>query len=161
VQLRASRNTCVIPDIYILSCFALFCSSFWLLAPRLLNFISNMQQVFSIFNALLRVGLLPVVLAAPAPQADYAQQSGPLAGIDTPIPTVTSISGSLYGPQSLLGEIAQASPVSGGDSAVVSDYPLVNGQEANSDLGLYLDFNSVPNPQPIRGDGGQTQPGPR
>jgi hypothetical protein len=69
-------------------------------------------------------------------------------------------SGSLYGPQSLLGEIAQPSLVSGGDSAIVSNYPLADGQDADSNLGLYLDFNSVENPQPIGGSGEQTDPGP-
>lgn len=40
----------------------------------------------------------------------------------------------------------------------------MNGQEADAELGLYLDFNSAtfPNgPQPIRGDLGATDPGPR
>ena len=77
-----------------------------------------------------------------------------------PSPTVTSASGSLYGPESLLGEVAKPSSLSGGDSAIVSNYPLVNGQEADKNLGLYLDFNSVENPQALRGDGGQTDPGP-
>jgi hypothetical protein len=120
----------------------------------------TMQQVTRMFNALLAAGLLPTVLAAPAPQMDYGENSGPVGGIDPPIPTVTAASGSLYGPESLLGEIAQPSPVAGGDSAIVSNFPLVNGQEADSDLGLYLDFNSVENPQPIRGEGGQTDPSP-
>jgi hypothetical protein len=106
-------------------------------------------------------GLLPAVFAAPAPQAtNYGENPGPFAGIDNPMPTQTTASGSLYGPQSLLGEIAQPSPISGGDSAIVSDYPLVNGQDADSNLGLYLNFNSVENPQPIRGSEGQTDPGP-
>lgn len=43
----------------------------------------------------------------------------------------------------------------------MSDPELVNGQEADADLGLYLDFNSVDVPQPIRGDLGATDPGPR
>lgn len=107
------------------------------------------------------VGLLPALLAAPAPQVtSYGENPGPFARIDNPIPTQSTTSGSLYGPQSLLGEIAQLSPVSGGDSAIVSNYALVNGQDADSILGLYLDFNSVENPQPIRGREGQTDPGP-
>lgn len=47
---------------------------------------------------------------------------------------------------------------------MVADPELVNGQEADADLGLYLDFNSAtaPNgPQPIRGELGSTDPGPR
>ncbi|TAQ90162.1 hypothetical protein B7494_g1458 [Chlorociboria aeruginascens] len=101
------------------------------------------------------------VLAAPAPQMSYGENTGPVGGVTPPIPTVSTTSGSLYGPSSLLGEIAAPSPVSGGDSAFVTDFPLVNGQEADLDLGLYLDFNSVENPQPIRGTGGQTEPGAR
>ena len=119
-----------------------------------------MQQVIQILSSVVAAGLLPAVLAAPAPQMDYAENTGPVAGVSPPIPTATGVSGSLYGDESLLGEVAAPSPISGGDSAIVSNYPLVNGQEADSDLGLYLDFNSVDNPQPLRGTGGQTQPGP-
>lgn len=114
----------------------------------------------TMFKSLLVAGLLPTVFAAPAPQMNYAENSGPVAGVNAPIPTVTAASGSLYGPESLLGEVAQPSPVSGDDSIAVSNYPLVNGQEADQDLGLYLDFNSVEKPQPIRGEAGQTDPGP-
>ncbi|TVY20708.1 Oxalate decarboxylase OxdD [Lachnellula arida] len=113
------------------------------------------------FKSLLVAGLLPTVFAAPAPQMNYAENTGPVGGVDPPIPTVTAASGSLYGPEDLLGEIAKPSPVSGGDSAIVTNYPLVNGQEVDDDLGLYLDFNSVEKPQPIRGEAGQTDPGPR
>jgi hypothetical protein len=120
-----------------------------------------MQPIVRAFSAVAAVGLLPALLAAPAPQVtNYRENLGPFAGIDNQIPTQSTTSGSLYGPQSLLGEIAQPSPVSGSDSAIVSNYPLVNGQDVDSNLGLYLDFNSVENPQPIRGSGGQTDPGP-
>lgn len=119
-----------------------------------------MQQVLCGFVLLKAAWLLPAVLGAPAPQMSYAENSGPVAGVSPPIPTATGISGSLYGDESLLGEVAKPSPVSGGDSAIISDYPLVNGQKAPLDLGLFLDFNSVENPQPIRGTGGQTQSGP-
>jgi hypothetical protein len=119
-----------------------------------------MQQVLGVFGSLAAAWLFPVVLAAPAPQMSYAENSGPVAGVSPPIATATAFSGSLYGDESLLGEVAVPSPVSGGDSAIVSNHPLVNGQQAASNLGLYLDFNSVENPQPIRGTGGQTQPGP-
>lgn len=120
-----------------------------------------MQQSIRRANIFTAAVLLPAVLAVPAPQiVSYGENTGPVGGITPPIPTATGISRSLYGPANLRGEIAQPSPVSGGDSAIVSNYPLVNGQEADSKLGLYLDFNSVENPQPIRGTGGQTDPGP-
>ena len=104
--------------------------------------------------------LLPTALPTPAPQMSYGENPDPVNGVIIPSPIKTGTSGSLYGPANLLGEAAAASPVSGGDSAIVSDYPLVNGQEADSKLGLYLDFNSVQNPRPIRGTSGQTDPGP-
>ena len=40
-------------------------------------------------------------------------------------------------------------------------YSLVNGQSADKDLGIYLDFTSTPNPQPLRGNAGYLDPGPR
>jgi hypothetical protein len=119
-----------------------------------------MQQVVRILSSLAVAGLLPSVLAVPAPQMSYAENEGPVAGVSPPIATATGFSGSLYGDESLLGEVAPPSPTSGADSAIVSPVELVNGQEADSDLGLYLDFNSVDKPQAIRGSGGQTDPGP-
>jgi hypothetical protein len=91
---------------------------------------------------------------------DYGENSGDVGGVDPPIPTVTAASGSLYGDESLLGGNAARPSTSGGDSAVVADPELVNGQEASEKLGLYLDFNSVDVPQPIRGSKGSTDPGP-
>jgi hypothetical protein len=111
------------------------------------------------YAAVLRI--LQSVAGLPAPQmSQFGENTGPVGGVNPPIPTVTAASGSLYGPSDLLGEVYPPEPVSGGDSAIVSDVTLVNGQEADSDLGLYLDFNGVEIPQPIRGDGGQTDPGP-
>lgn len=116
---------------------------------------------FSLLYVYLLAPILPSVLALPAPQLSYGENSGPVGGVNpTAIPTVTTPSGSLYGNEQLLGEVAQPSPVSNSDSALVSGYPLVNGQEADSKLGLYLDFNSVEDPQAIRGTAGQTDPGP-
>jgi hypothetical protein len=40
-------------------------------------------------------------------------------------------------------------------------YTLVPGQTEDEDLGVYLDFSNNPNPQPIRGSKGGTDPGPR
>jgi len=121
-----------------------------------------MPKMLQLFSALVAAGLIQAILAVPAPQASYAENNEEQAGVFTPIPTATAISGSLYGPQSLLGEIAPPTPTTddGENSAIVSNYPLVNGQGADSDLGLFLDFNSVENPQPLRGSGGGTQPGP-
>lgn len=122
-----------------------------------------MHPVTHLFTPLAAAGLVPVVLAAPAPlpQMIYGEQSVAVGGVSAPAPTVTAPTGSLYGDESLLGEVAKASPVSGGDSAIVSNYPFVHGQKADADLGLYLDFNAIENPQPIRGSVGETDPGPR
>ncbi|KAI0136581.1 oxalate decarboxylase family bicupin [Xylariales sp. AK1849] len=92
---------------------------------------------------------------------DYGENEGDVGGVAPPIPTVTAVSGSLYGDASLLGGNAPRPPTSGGDSAEVADPQLVTGQEAPGKLGLYLDFNSVDVPQPIRGGNGATDPGPR
>jgi hypothetical protein len=40
-------------------------------------------------------------------------------------------------------------------------HQLVPGQTDNANLGTYLDFENNPNPQPIRGSKGGTDPGPR
>lgn len=39
-------------------------------------------------------------------------------------------------------------------------YELVKGQKEDADVGVYLDFEDVENPQPIRGSHGGTDPGP-
>lgn len=123
-----------------------------------------MPQSFNLFQILAATGLfLSIASSLPAPQLSYHENTGAVGGV-TPAatPTATAVSGSLYGDESLLGENAAPSPISGGDSALVpeSDYELVNGQEADAKLGLYLDFNSVENPQPLRGGEGSQDPGP-
>lgn len=64
----------------------------------------------------------------------------------------------LRGSQSLLGNTGQTVDTS--DSALVEDYDLAPGQEADPDLGFYFDFTKLENPQPIRGSKGGTDPGP-
>lgn len=124
----------------------------------------NINRLFSAFVA---AGLVPALLAAPAPQMSVMPNvgnEGAVGGVDVtalPTTTATAISGSLYGSESLLGEVAAPSPVSGGNSAQVTNYQLVSGQQADAKLGLYLDFADVENPQPIRGANGATDPGPR
>ncbi|KAK2608566.1 hypothetical protein QQS21_002913 [Conoideocrella luteorostrata] len=105
-------------------------------------------------------GLLLATLAVAAPQIKYGENTGPVAGVTPPIPTVTSPSGSLYGDGSLLGGNAPLPDVNS-DSAEVKNPQLVDGQDSDADLGLYLNLNSVERPEPIRGDFGQTDSGPR
>ncbi|KAI0392853.1 Bicupin, oxalate decarboxylase/oxidase [Xylariaceae sp. FL0594] len=119
-------------------------------------------------KAVLAAGLLRIAHAVPMPQMTYDENTGPVAGVSPPIPTFTSTSGSLRGPTSLQGGIAPLPVVSGpgSDSAAVPDPEFVNGQDADADLGLYLDFSSptltAPHgPQPLRGGVGATDPGPR
>ncbi|KAB5545483.1 RmlC-like cupin domain-containing protein [Coniochaeta sp. 2T2.1] len=93
------------------------------------------------------------------------QNTGPVAGVTptTPAsdrPTVPPGVGDLRGDTGLLGGNTPDPPPNA-DSAIVPNPELVNGQEADARLGLFLDFNSVDAPQPIRGEGGQTDPGPR
>ncbi|KAI5866467.1 Bicupin, oxalate decarboxylase/oxidase [Durotheca rogersii] len=116
-------------------------------------------------GCLVGYGLVNLAVALPAPQMNYEDNKGDVGGISPPIPTFTGAPvGDLRGSTNLQGGIASRPPVSGGDSAVVPDPELVGGQEADGKLGLYLDFNGAeyPNgPQPIRGSGGATDPGPR
>lgn len=115
-------------------------------------------------GCVLTMGLLqalPFSHAIPAPQmGDYGENSGSVGGVDPPIPTVTAQSGSLYGDASLLGGNAPIPDVNS-ESAVVENPQFVPGQDADRQLGLYLDFNSVDAPQPVRGGLGATDPGPR
>lgn len=93
---------------------------------------------------------------------DYGENSGSVGGVDPPTPTVTAASGSLYGSEDLLGGIADDPDTSSkSESAVVENPEYVDGQDADANLGLYLDFNSVEAPQPQRGGYGGTDPGPR
>ncbi|KAI4252091.1 MAG: hypothetical protein LQ352_004474 [Teloschistes flavicans] len=96
-------------------------------------------------------------------QADCAPAAArdalPIAIPSAVAPGPPGASGSLYGSQSLEGP--DGNPVDPADSAEVNDYQLVPGQTEDQDLGLYLDLESVPNPQPIRGTGGGTDGGPR
>lgn len=115
----------------------------------------------SILFTLSLLQALHVSHGAPAPQmGDYGENSGPIGGVNAPIPTVTAASGSLYGGSDLLGGNA-ALPNPESDSADVENAEYVNGQSADRKLGLYLDFNAVDTPQPVRGGFGATDPGPR
>lgn len=90
----------------------------------------------------------------------YGENSGPVGGFDGPSPAVTSPVGSLYGNQELLGGTAKMPDIDS-ESAEVEDSQMVQGQDADTQLGLFLDFNSVDKPEPFRGDYGSTDPGPR
>ncbi|KAK4195028.1 RmlC-like cupin domain-containing protein [Triangularia verruculosa] len=117
-----------------------------------------MRHTLAVTFALAAAG----ALALPHPQiGDYGENDGPVGGVKPPTPTVTASSGALRGDSSLLGGNAPLPDPDKSDSAIVPDPEVVNGQEADAKLGLYLDFNSANPPQPIRGDNGATDPGPR
>ena len=63
----------------------------------------------------------------------------------------------LFGTDSLLGPDGAA--VDSAENPIT--YQLAPGQDASPDLGFYFDFTNVDNPQPIRGNEGSTDPGPR
>ncbi|KAH6886268.1 RmlC-like cupin domain-containing protein [Thelonectria olida] len=95
------------------------------------------------------------------PQMDYGENKGPVGGVNPPIPTVTSPSGSLYGDSSLLGGNAKRPDPDKSDSAIVKNPEFVKGQKKNTKLGLFLNFEDADPPQPMRGKYGATDPGPR
>ncbi|KAI9758917.1 MAG: hypothetical protein M4579_002728 [Chaenotheca gracillima] len=104
------------------------------------------------------LGLLSAAAAVPAPQ----QQT---SGAPQPAPTASATAGfsnlddpPIRGSQDLIG--AGDYPVVQGDGSVDSP-STAPGQTEDGDLGLYLDFNSVENPQPNRGTQGGDDPGPR
>ena len=85
--------------------------------------------------------------------------------VAAPVPDSLLHARSSSNPGTLTGSLGLVGPdgnlVNPADTAVVSDYVLVPGQSSSADNGLFLDFTSTPNPQPIRGQYGGTDPGPR
>lgn len=65
----------------------------------------------------------------------------------------------LRGPLSLIG-YAQSNTLSPQNTNGIQ-YELAPGQTDSGNLGVYLDFENNPNPQPIRGSKGGSDPGPR
>lgn len=91
---------------------------------------------------------------------DYGENKGAVGGVTPPISSVTAPTGSLRGDASLLGGNAPRPDPDTSDSAITKNVQLVPGQEADPKLGLYLNFDGVDVPQPIRGDRGSPDPGP-
>ncbi|KAM3440137.1 hypothetical protein NHJ13734_003410 [Beauveria thailandica] len=97
-----------------------------------------------------------------APQIKYAGNTGPIAGVTPPLASVQAPVGSLRGDASLLGGNAKILPDDlTRESAEVDNPTLVQGQDADADLGLYLDFNSADKPEPLRGSKGSSADGAR
>ncbi|KAG5986746.1 hypothetical protein E4U43_005370 [Claviceps pusilla] len=92
----------------------------------------------------------------------YDENTGPVAGIRPPVPKVDSPSGSLYGNAELLGGNAPLPDVDAdAEDALVENPEKVDGQDAGAGLGLFLNLNGAKTPQPLRGDYGGTDSGPR
>ncbi|KAJ5081245.1 hypothetical protein N7456_013483 [Penicillium angulare] len=95
------------------------------------------------FNRISRgVGLFPILLA------------GTIAA-----PTKRDSNPPLRGSEALVGYSTTEKIASGTQPDI--KYSLLPGQTENPDIGSYLDFEKVDNPQPIRGSTGSDDPGPR
>ena len=101
-------------------------------------------------NSLLLFALYYSSLLLTAAQSTGSTQTGDLPPYS---------SGSLRGTEDLLG--ADGNPTNPADTAVVDNPQYVPGQTESASQGLYLDFNLVEQPQPIRGSRGGTDPGHR
>lgn len=65
----------------------------------------------------------------------------------------------LRGSEALVGYSSTEKVASGTQPDI--EYNLLPGQTVSPDIGAYLDFEKVENPQPIRGSTGSDDPGPR
>lgn len=65
----------------------------------------------------------------------------------------------LRGSEALVGYSSTEKIASGTQPDI--KYSLLPGQTVSPDIGAYLDFEKVDNPQPIRGSTGSDDPGPR
>ena len=117
-----------------------------------------MQRSTRFLGILIATYFVQQVITSPLPQGGYGSgiNNDDVPGI--PVGPAGAI-GSPYGPEGLLGNDGSTQDTA--DSAIVSDYNLVPGQQADAHVGLYLDFSKTPNPQPIRGSNGYTDAGPR
>ena len=111
----------------------------------------------TVASTLIAANLLYFATSIPVPQ----DVSGGIDNNDLPNVYINppGSTGYEYGPESLLGN--DGNPINPADTAVVTDGTLVPNQELPADYGMYLDFTNSPNPQPIRGANGATDPGPR
>lgn len=115
-------------------------------------------------KALAIAGLLSTALTAPSPAKKAVQ-----ARSEGAAPAATAVgpaggSGSLRAGTNLGGYGPSSDQISSPDTKIPSsDYQLAPGQTVDADTGLYLDFSTVENPQPIRGSpiDSPTDPGPR
>jgi hypothetical protein len=107
------------------------------------------MMVFSVLSgALLSLAIFPIANGAPAA---ISSASAPSASASNNDP--------LRGSEALLGYSAEN--VFSPENTADVPYQPVEGQNDDAIDGFYLDFESIENPQPIRGSKGATDPGPR
>lgn len=113
-------------------------------AARVLWFLLHPLRVHSIMVKHLSVPRLALLSLLAIGSVDCAPASNP----------------GLRGSEDLLG-YNPTNVLSQENTDDVGDYELLPGQKEDADIGEYLDFSNVENPQPIRGSKGGTDPGPR
>lgn len=74
-------------------------------------------------------------------------------------PAAVASSNPLRGGEGLIG-YSPSNTISNENTETIS-YQLAPSQTQDADIGAYLDFSTIDNPQPIRGSLGGTDPGPR
>lgn len=82
-----------------------------------------------------------------------------LAAITNAAPAAVAPSNPLRGGEGLIG-YSPSNTISNENTETIS-YQLAPSQTQDADIGAYLDFSTIDNPQPIRGSLGGTDPGPR
>lgn len=82
-----------------------------------------------------------------------------LLPLSSAAPTRRESNPPLRGTESLVG-YSPSEKVAAGSKPDIK-YSLLTGQKTDPDIGGYLDFKNVENPQPIRGATGGDDPGPR
>lgn len=120
----------------------------------------SLKHVFVMphFNSIWSLTILGSLLTSHALPAPAPQQSSGVkpeaSGANPAVPSGSATSTPPTGPagfrcsSDLLG--IGGEPILDKNTAIVKDFQYVKGQKEDKDLGLYLDFTSVPNPQPIQ-----------
>ena len=113
--------------------------------------------------------LFSSTFSAPTPQHEV----NIIAGLRPSNLAIATVIDATFGPPQATGHLTGSLDLLGddgthpddtvppGQGAIVTDGTLVDGQTADADYGLFLDFSDSPNPQPIRGSEGGTDAGPR
>ncbi|KAJ5792689.1 uncharacterized protein N7503_008667 [Penicillium pulvis] len=109
----------------------------------------------------LKASLVSLLLGICQPSIALPHDSSPYGWASAAGNDDSSTRSPLRGDSALLGVVQNE--VNPENSAAVpeSEYQLAPGQAADADLGIPFTFDNVAHPQPVRGDLGSTDPGPR